>query len=478
MGGGRTAAGDSGDPRLTAHVKRFHERWVGDDRFRAAVDADPAAAAAGLGLDLDPGPLSFLWEDTAPQDPDAPEVRAFQSLMNRGQAYLEYCTNDGGAVTAYQRWRARQRARTAFAVGALIAPAQLHLPFAVELTRGCSLGCWFCGVSARPLNAVLRTDLKRWEDLLQALRGVFGASVKRGFLYWATDPLDHPDYEAHAEVFRRVCGRFPPTTTAAPLADPARTRRLAAMAFAGDCPPQGMRFSVVSRRQLEEIHATFSTEELLEITLVPVNRESLLALAEAGHAREMAKRRPERAAFERRKLSESDDDQIRSHRTIACVSGFLIDPISGRIRLISTTPASDRWPDGYVVFDEKGFDSVDEFAEALETMVRRNMGPEPPDRLMLQDGVRLSAASAGGVKASARGHETTFRAGRRDLGHVPALAAAFDGGARLDEVSERIAGRFGIDSAKVRADAASLWREGVLVEPLFAADAAAEGTAA
>ena len=239
MGGGQ-AAGVSGDHRLTAHVKRFYERWVGDDRFRAAVGADPAAAAAQLGLDLDPGPLSFLWEDAAPQDPDAPEVRAFQSLMSRRQAYLDFCANDGGAITAYQQWRARQRARTAYAVGAMIAPFQLHLPFAVELTRGCSLGCWFCGVSARPLNAVLRTDLKRWEGLLRALRGVFGASVMRGFLYWATDPLDHPDYEAHAEVFRRVCGRFPPTTTAAPLADPARTRRLAAMAFAGDCPPEAV----------------------------------------------------------------------------------------------------------------------------------------------------------------------------------------------------------------------------------------------
>ncbi len=466
--GGVQSAGDSGDHRLTAHVKRFHERWIGDDRFRAAVRDNPAAAASVLGLDLDPSRLSFLWEGGAPQDPDAPEARTFRRLMSRSQAYLDFSADDGGAVAAYRRWRARQRARSAYAVGALIAPVQLHLPFAVELTRGCSLGCWFCGVSAKPLEAVLRTDLDRWGGLLRALRDVFGASVRRGFLFWATDPLDHPDYEAHAEVFRRICGRFPVTTTAAPLAEPARTRRLAALAFAGDCPPEGMRFSVVSRRQLERIHMAFSPEELVDISLVLVNRESLFALAEAGRARVMARRRPERAALERRKLSESDDDEMRSHRTIACVSGFLIDPIAGRIRLISPQPCSDRWPDGYVVFDEMGYESVADFEQALQTMVERNMGDEPPESLMLQGGVKLRAVPGTGVEAAARGHRTTFRAGRRDLSHLSALASAFGDGARVDEASRRIAERFGLDPATVRADTLALWREGVLVEELFA----------
>ena len=475
--GGLRPASDSGDDRMTAHVKRFHERWMGDDRFRAAVGVDPAAAAAALGLDLDAGRLSFLWEGGAPLDPDAPEVGAFQRFMSRSQAYLDYCADDGGAVAAYRRWRARQQARSAYAVGALIAPNQLHLPFAVELTQGCSLGCWFCGVSAKPLQAVLRTDLDRWGGLLRALREVFGASVRRGFLFWATDPLDHPDYEAHAEVFRRICGRFPVTTTAAPLAEPARTRRLAALAFAGDCPPQGMRFSVVSRRQLERIHATFSPEELVDIGLVPVNRESLLAIAEAGRARVMARRRPERAALERRKLSESDDDEMRSHRTIACVSGFLIDSIAGRIRLISPQPCSDRWPDGYVVFDEMGYESVADFERALQTIVERNMGDDPPESLMLQDGVTLTAVPGAGVEATARGHRAMFRAGRRDLSHLSALASAFGDGARVDEASRRIAERFGLNPATVRVDATVLWREGVLVETLFA-DAGPTGSRA
>ena len=460
---------DAGERRLAADVKRFFERWIGDASFRAAIGVDPARAAADAGLELDPGPLAFLWRGGKPLDPGAPEVRAFRRIGARSQAYLDFCADDDGAVSSYRRWRARQQARTAYACGAFITPLQLHLPFTVELTQGCSRGCWFCGVSALPLEAVLPTDLDRWEGMLQALRGIFGASVKRGFLYWATDPLDHPDYEAHAEVFRRVCGRFPATTTAAPLADPARTRRLAAMAFAGDCPPEGMRFSVISRRQLADVHATFSAEELLDISLVLVNHESLLAIAEAGHARERAKRRPELAALERRKLSRNDGDEMMAHRTIACVTGFLVEPVAGRVRLISPTPCSDRWPDGYAVFDEARYNDVDEFRQALEAMVERNMGSEPPDHLLLQDGVALTSVPGIGVAAEARGHRMTFRAGHRDLSHLPALADAFRDGAGLDDVSRRIAERFRIEPAKARADATALWREGVLVEPLFAA---------
>lgn len=451
-----------GEARLRGEVKRFRERWLADDRFRAAVAADPAAATAAAGLALDPEPLRFLWQPDVPVDTGTPEGRAYRSLEGVDYAYFDFCAADGGACEPYRAWRARQRARCAFAQGPQMTLFELHLPFAVELTRGCSLGCWFCGLSAASLEAVLPTDLDSWEDMLRALRGVFGDSAVRGFLYWATDPLDHPRYEAYGEVFRRVLGRFPATTTAAPHVDLDRTRRLMEQARAGNCP--AMRFSVVTLRRLDEIHAAFSAAELADVTLVPVNRESVLGLANAGGVRSKSERWSERVDLERHKL---DAIGIGERDTIACVSGFLIEPLVGRVRLISPEPSSDRRPDGYAVIDEAHYTDGSGFAAALDRMVAANMGEEPPARLALQRGVRVAARSRTAVEATGRGHVVTFQSQRRDLAALPALADAFRGGADVEQVVGRISHQFGAAPGRVRGDIATLWRHGVLIETVF-----------
>ena len=459
-----------GDARTGAHVKRFYERWMGDDRFRDALLDDPGAAVAALGLDVDPEALAFLWRGGAPPAGGSPEAGAWQRIHERGRAYLDFCADDGGAPGPWRPWRTRQRARCAFALGTA-APMNLHLPFAVELTRGCSLRCWFCGVSAQPLAEVPPTDLVAWERMLGALGDMFGSSAARGVLYWATDPLDHPDYEAHAEVFRRLLGRFPNTTTAAPLADPARTRRLLAAARSRDYPYAVLRFSAVTRRRLEQIHAEFSAEELADVDLIALNRESVLALAETGHARAAARRRPELAEHERDKLRRlGADPEHVAHRTIACVSGFLIEPAVGRVRLISPEPCSDRWPDGYVVFGEERYEDAGGFARAIDRLAARHMTPDPPARLALQRGVTVAAEDADPRAARAAGgggHAVTFRS-QRGLGHLPALADAFRGGARVEDAVGAVAGRFGVEPRLVRLDVTALWRRGVLIEPVCA----------
>lgn len=459
------------DRKLLADVKRFRERWIGDDRFRAALAADPEAAAEGLGIE--PAPLSFLWRSDAPMDRSVPEVRAHLRIEEAGRAYLEFAADDTGAIEAYRTWRARQRARSAFSQGSVVSPFALHLPFAVELTRGCSLGCWFCGLSASRLESVLPTDLAAWTEMLHTLRDLFGASAARGFLFWATDPLDHPDYEAYAQTFGHVLGRFPVTTTAAAIADIDRTRRLMSLSRNGNSP--SLRFSVVSRRGLVRIHEIFSAEELADVDLVLVNRESVLALAEAGHVRAKAERWPERVAFERDKFERwhtgrrfAGSGGIWAHRTIACVSGFLIEPVIGRIRLISPEPSSRRWPDGYAVFGEERFANPEEFEGALGRLVARHMGPGLPDRLALQRGVSVKAESRTLVSAEGGGHRIALMSRRRDLRYLTALAQAFRGGAPVEDTLRRIARRFDIAPRVVRRHTADLWQQGVLIESVFA----------
>ena len=458
------------DKRIYARAKRFRELWTADDRFRKAVRADPQAAADAAGIDIDTSRLEPVWNHAVRADASTQEGRALIRIEERAREYLDFCADDTGAAEGYRAWRKRQKARAAFAQGYVVAPIALHLPYTVELTKGCSMGCWFCGLSAARLEAALPTDLAAWERVLRALArpDVFGDSAVRGFLYWATDPFDHPDYEAYGDTFARVLGRFPATTTAAPMKDPARTRRAMERARAGDAP--SMRFSVVSLRQLENIHNEFDADELADVELVMVNRESILGLAQAGHVREKAKRIPERAAFERRKIDKGHkDDEIFSHRTIACVSGLIVEPVIGRVRLISMEPCSDRWPDGYAVFDEARFDpaGAEGFEDALLGLISRNMSGELPDRLALQRGVSVTATGAREVCAEGRGHRVSLRAGWRALGHLPALADAFRGGARVETVVADIARRFEMPPRRVRRDAAELWRQGALIETVF-----------
>ena len=454
------------DRKLFAQVKRFRERWMADDVFRAIVLRDPGEACSSFGLEIDhPERLSNLWGRPDEARAATPEGEALRATENQARSYLAFCAADDGAVDGYVRWRTRQKARSAFAQGYVTAPLSLHLPYTVELTNGCSVGCWFCGLSAHRLDGVLSTDIPAWEAMLRALREVFGESTVRGFLYWATDPLDHPDYEAYGEAFGRVLGRFPATTTAAPLVDVDRTRRLLGIGRAGDCP--SIRFSVLSKRQLNEIHSAFTAEELADVELVPVNRESVLGLAQAGHVREKEERMRDRVALEKRKLSEDENDEIFAHRTIACVSGFLIEPVLGRVRLISPEPCSDQWPDGYAVFDEAHYSTPEEFAEGINGIVERNMGAEPPERLALQRGVAVEVRSPTHIHAEARGWWVDLRSKQRPLTHVPALAEAFRGGADFDRVVRDIAREFEVDPRLVRSDAAELWRRGVLIETFF-----------
>ena len=461
------AAPDPGN--VHAQVKRFVECWQGDDRFRTALAAAPDEAVRARGLDIDPRAVATVWRPDAASDPRSAEARAMRRIRRRMVSFLEFCANDVGSTGAYRSWRARQVARSAFASGPTFAPLSLHLPFAIELTRGCSLGCWFCALSASRLEATLELDLPGWNAMLLALRRQFGKSACRGFLYWATDPLDHPRYEVYAEAFRKVLGRFPMTTTAVATRDLDRVRRLISLAVRGDCP--ALRLSVVTRRNLDTLHAAFSAEELGDVDLVMVNRESVLALAEAGYARRRFSTNSKRGDAERAKLERMnriDDRETLSHDTIACVSGFLIQPLERRIRLISPEPASDRWPDGFAVFDEVEFEAGDAIDASLELLATRNFTDALPAELAVQRDVSLNVSRGRKVVATGNGHrrEVPLDPGAED--YPARLAEAFRGGASVRDVTRILSAAFTVPHERVRQDVAALWQAGVLIETFFA----------
>jgi radical SAM family RiPP maturation amino acid epimerase len=368
--------------RRSCHLKRFFECWMADADFRQQFEADPQTATAARGLSVDPEEFRQVWEWFAASSPacavrnelnvtpDAPAaLREFRALKNAERAYQDELRERATPTTRrWQAWRSRQIARMSSQLAPSLLQVLLHPPFACELSRGCSVGCWFCGVGAlklgdhftyTPENAVL------WTKLLHVLRKFAGgASGGQGFLYWATDPLDNPDYEKFASDFRKVFARYPDLTTSQPVKHLDRVRRLIELSNIRD--DFYIRFSVLTLRQLNALHAEFSAEDLATVSLIPRNKGSLAPIALVGAAR-----KPQLS-----QRAETGQDE-----TIACVSGFLLNMVERSIQLVTPCLASERWPLGYIVYEQAFFRDETDLERTIGRMIATHMPDDiPADR--------------------------------------------------------------------------------------------------
>ena len=353
-----------------AHLKRFIERWRADVSFRKALPLDPAGVASSHGLLADPEMLRPYWEGIDP-DPAAepPAIKRYRFFTREKLLHREKlrCVECAPSDARHRVWRERQIRRTMGHLGARSHDGIVHAPFAIELSDGCSVGCWFCGVSAKKKGGdfcYTPENAADWREILQSLRDRLGPAAGTGFLYWASDPLDNPDYELFAEDFARICGRFPQTTTSIAHRHVERVRRLLRLSMEMGCTIN--RFSILSLSAFNTIMEAFTPEELLYCELVCQNNEATLMQSSAGRARGNQRLKTKAAQLE------DAAGWTETPGTIACVSGFLVNMVTRTIRLITPCPASVRWPNGYWILDERSFSSPAEFSQLLDEMLEDN----------------------------------------------------------------------------------------------------------
>jgi radical SAM family RiPP maturation amino acid epimerase len=446
-----------------AHCKRFLEKVCGDDEFRTAVDRcvvageslQPICAAHGIGIDatgllpifsiphapirrtpeLQRYPLAALWDGY---------IRA----MNRHRDLIRAVGDSDGLNPAFDRWRARQIRRCATELGGS-ANALTHPVIAFELSEGCSVGCWFCGVSAERFAGYFpyAENAALWRDVLAEVQRFFGRGARTGFCYWGSDPSDNPDYPDFIADYHRIIGYLPQTTMAAPLKDLALTRRVLDLFDKHKCIVN--RFSVLTRKQLRRIHATFTAEELAGVELVLQNPE----------ARGVVKAKAGRAMGSRRAAT-GGGRVVEDHSTIACVSGFLVNMPRRTIRLITPTRATARWPMGYWVIATRRFSTAAEFGQAMAEMrdlhMARGMAPDDvlalrPDLTVAADGQDLTVTN-----------ETVSQ--RLPLPHADALARLLAGGpVRVGDALARLVQQ-GLDVLVASHLLETVFRSGLLAE--------------
>jgi radical SAM family RiPP maturation amino acid epimerase len=385
-----------------SRIKRFMERFQGDPVFRARVPREAEACAAECGLTIDPESMRALWDVDLKTKIVTGEVTGYEPspLVKRYRAWLgervHWRENVRRACTPkeprWRTWRDRQIQRAQGEMGEGWSRTIIFDTAAIELSKGCSVGCWFCGVDAPRLEDhfyYTPENGRFFREVLEVLVGFVGVQAASAhFLYWASDPLDNPDYEKYCKDFRDVIGVYPLTTTALPLRDIERTRKLLRMLLEDESVVH--RFSVLTLKQMNRIHAEFTAEELAYVELVLLNPESVLVKANSGRFRKKVEDKPHLLAHEASKLKLDQElldewDGYAGPSTIACVSGLLLNLVERTVKLITPCKASDRWPLGYIVFDEGRFETASELRHLIEAMIDKCM----PAQVAVAKTVRL-----------------------------------------------------------------------------------------
>lgn len=343
-------------------VKRLFELWNGDSAFRKIVEQDFDSLANTY--DLDPDSLALarqLWHDNSFTEQHYnrkafPQLHKFlehqQKLMTLRSRIRKSCAP---VHPRFNKWRQCQINRCDWQLGPAKNETIIHMPLCFELSLGCSLGCRFCGLSAPKLSNIFPYTPKNqllWREILDVCRTIIGESASFASLYWATEPFDNPDYEGFCLDFHNMLDVFPQTTTALALADIERTKHFLQLSEMHGCELN--RFSVHSVEDLLSLCSNFSAEELAQVELVLQNQGSLQKKVAAG-----------------RMLH--SQDELAEQTTISCATGFLVNMVEKRVRLISPWPADKDHPKGYKTFDQGKFTNAADFASLLQQMISRTM---------------------------------------------------------------------------------------------------------
>ena len=348
---------DSRRRSQVAALKRVFELWGLDSRFREAYLSDPDHALEATGLEVDPRAVSLLLLREAPdsegEEPPESLVWYEDFAMKRYLSNSTTCVRNAPEDPRFRDWRERQVQRCDREIP-LTARYMVHLPVAFELSAGCSVGCPFCALSAGSLEGVFRHtehNTALWRDVLARLHEVVGDAAGGGTCYYATEPLDNPDYELFLADFLDEFGRVPQTTTAAARRDIERTRTL--LRWGQKAYPHFDRLSVLSEHDLAVLLEAFSPEELLYTDLLPQFEGAPFY-------------NPTKAG---RHLGANDG----ANGTVACVSGFVVNMVERSVRLVTPVTADNDHPTGELVYEKTSFIDSADLERIVRDMIARHM---------------------------------------------------------------------------------------------------------
>ncbi|WP_326984309.1 radical SAM family RiPP maturation amino acid epimerase [Chryseobacterium sp. MYb264] len=358
-----------------AGLKRFFERWSADPDFKQDLINNTVETLKKNAIPVTPDEIKYMLDERITELPQP--VQTMWEISKSKQDLIQsfYLSENLPKDQGMLAWRDRQIARQRFDLGPFFTDTNIHSSMTVELSQGCSVGCWFCALSPDSFKENYNYDDNReeWLGLLHTMHSFLGDGLKSIFLYWATEPFDNPDYEKFCLDVYDECGIFPPTTTAVAHKDTERIRRFIELSADHGCWLN--RFSLTSLGIMSKVHQAFSAEELAEVECLALNMNNSFAYGNAGNFRKKAMQNPEILSRQDNKLRKAPWHRLNpdyagseeyANGSICCVSGFLINAVSRKIQLISPTTASDEWPLGYIIFAEAIYEDIAELEMILK----------------------------------------------------------------------------------------------------------------
>ncbi|MBR1909561.1 MAG: radical SAM family RiPP maturation amino acid epimerase [Lachnospiraceae bacterium] len=397
--------------QLVADTKRFVEMYSLLPYMREELDRDFALFLAKHSLNVDEEGMKLLaYEDYEEQRqsilkaPNKEELipesvyRFNQFLANklafRDRMIDELCKPSNIRMS---KWRDRQMNRCLAGIGG-INKSFVHSPLTIELDKGCSVGCEFCGLGAEKLTKICRhteENGRLFSQIISDAHKLIGNAAGFGTLYLATEPLDNPDYELYEADFVREFGFIPQITTAVPDRDIERTRRL--IGEFATTPGYIHRFSIRSLEMAERIFSEFTPMELLQVELLPQFEEAPTFV-------------PFTVVGDEAKRVDPANAREMDPGTICCADGFVINMAERSIRLITPCHMTKEFPNGIAESEKRYFDSADECNRLMEEMIDEYMIIDLPsdeplklypylERCMTQYGDSIKSTYGGSIFA-------------------------------------------------------------------------------
>ncbi|MCP4220862.1 MAG: radical SAM family RiPP maturation amino acid epimerase [bacterium] len=370
------------DKLTIGEMKRFLEVWCGDGSFRDMVAKDPYKAIESFGITTDPEVIRQLWDnDFAAKHPEPlnESVRKYREF-NKEKVIWRGTVRDGCEPknTRFKEWRKREMERGLSQFGPVMHDKLIYTPLCIELSSGCSVGCRFCAFNARPLTGnflYTKENARLWQDILHILKDIVGPAARWGTCYYATEPFDNPDYEKFCTDFSDVLEMFPQTTSAIPMKNPERTRKLLELSQSRGCRVD--RFSILTLKVLQRVHKAFTADQLINVELIVQNKESILTKAVSGRFLTEVANNSKMAKQELKKIFKEDNAGMERASelpgTVSCLAGFMVNMVDKTIKLVSPCNADEKWPLGYIVYDQGTFTDAESFRNLMQKIIRDSM---------------------------------------------------------------------------------------------------------